>query len=62
MAAPKYRYYPKDNNKNSSQAKTEKSLKQEVELYISQINDTLKQPGMARKAALIIEELIKKTK
>lgn len=63
MAAPKYPFYPKDKEtKTPSRPQAERSLKIEVENYIQRINDTLKQPGMARKAALIIEELIKKSK
>lgn len=57
MAAPKYKVYPAEHVSEKEDPKTSKIL---VEKYIARINDTLKQPGMAKKAALIIENLINK--
>lgn len=62
MALPKYNYNLFENDKSSSKTQSEKELKSLVNLYIHKINDTLKQPDKAKKAALIIEELLKNSK
>ncbi len=52
MAAPKYNKIPKKEGLNSS------SEKEQVKLYQDKLKELLKNKDMAKKAALIIEQML----
>jgi hypothetical protein len=59
MGAPKYKKYPKDTARKLSKKEQALKDKEQIRQYIETIQDTLKDPSKAAKAAQILEQWLK---
>ena len=58
MGAPKLKHFPKKTKEEVE--KLNANDKRDIELYIQTINEKIKDPEIAKKAARILEQIIKK--